>query len=374
MMTQQYGKLTLFVLICAMGLFMAASPAEARTKLVPLVDSFVIFVDHSGSMDFRHQETDVRKINMAKELIEKISARIPERLNYTGQLSTFGGGDRFNPYDKIWSGSFDNMTLVNASSTIAEMFEIYGRQTPLDQAFNLLGNDMNDLHGRTAVILLTDGENDMGPEMMANVEAFLGSSMGKELTLHVVSFARSPETDAADNMSGDEQEERMYAESLGNLSHGAVNANAVRLLNDEAALDTFVRSIFYKEVDDMTAVTLTVNFPDNSDVIPSNQMSVIDEAIDMLLKDTLPATVKRADKFTLDAQAAVIGHTDSNGDTRSNQGLSERRARAVTAYMVERGVPSHALITVGKGEMEPRYTNSTAKGRAMNRRAEIIIE
>lgn len=69
----------------------------------------------------------------------------------------------------------------------------------------------------------------------------------------------------------------------------------------------------------------------------------------------------------------VIGHTDSRGTEEYNQGLSERRAAAVKAYAVSRGVPSSRLITIGKGFAEPIADNATDEGRALNRRVEIVI-
>lgn len=69
----------------------------------------------------------------------------------------------------------------------------------------------------------------------------------------------------------------------------------------------------------------------------------------------------------------VIGHTDSDGSDSHNYGLSERRASSVKSYTVANGVSSSRLTTVGKGETEPIADNSTASGKAQNRRVEIVI-
>jgi OmpA-OmpF porin, OOP family len=67
----------------------------------------------------------------------------------------------------------------------------------------------------------------------------------------------------------------------------------------------------------------------------------------------------------------VGGHIDSVGSVSYNQGLSERRAEAVRAYLVSRGVSAGQLTTRGYSENSPVATNSTSEGRAMNRRVEI---
>jgi outer membrane protein OmpA-like peptidoglycan-associated protein len=70
---------------------------------------------------------------------------------------------------------------------------------------------------------------------------------------------------------------------------------------------------------------------------------------------------------------AVEGHTDSVGDDDKNMELSEKRAEAVRAYLVNAGVPADRITGSGKGEADPVATNKTAAGRQQNRRVELII-
>lgn len=68
----------------------------------------------------------------------------------------------------------------------------------------------------------------------------------------------------------------------------------------------------------------------------------------------------------------VEGHADSTGPERYNQGLSERRAKAVVKYLIEKvGIAPERLTAVGFGEAKPAYTNDTKDGRAKNRRVEF---
>ena len=68
-----------------------------------------------------------------------------------------------------------------------------------------------------------------------------------------------------------------------------------------------------------------------------------------------------------------IGHTDSVGNDAYNQRLSVRRAEAVKAYLVSRGIEANRVYTEGKGEKQPIADNKSSDGRAKNRRTEIEV-
>ena len=68
---------------------------------------------------------------------------------------------------------------------------------------------------------------------------------------------------------------------------------------------------------------------------------------------------------------SVEGHTDSDGSNAYNQKLSEDRANAVKAALVNRGIKADNLSTVGFGETKPVATNKTKAGKASNRRTEV---
>jgi outer membrane protein OmpA-like peptidoglycan-associated protein len=95
-------------------------------------------------------------------------------------------------------------------------------------------------------------------------------------------------------------------------------------------------------------------------------------AVEPLVQADLRAVARNLLEYP-DSTVAVIGHTDDTGSPEYNQGLSERRAQAVRAVLVQQGVAPVRVRAIGRGETLPVASNSTPEGRQQNRRVEIII-
>ncbi len=74
-----------------------------------------------------------------------------------------------------------------------------------------------------------------------------------------------------------------------------------------------------------------------------------------------------------DLRLEVDGHTDSVGSDTYNQDLSEKRAAATRDYLVQQGIPSASVTTMGFGKTQPIAPNTTAAGRQQNRRVEVVV-
>jgi outer membrane protein OmpA-like peptidoglycan-associated protein len=77
--------------------------------------------------------------------------------------------------------------------------------------------------------------------------------------------------------------------------------------------------------------------------------------------------------FLTESYVVVEGHTDNVGTAEFNQTLSEQRAAAVLQFLMDRGIDGSKLKSVGHGLTKPIADNSTAEGRAKNRRVELVI-
>jgi outer membrane protein OmpA-like peptidoglycan-associated protein len=95
----------------------------------------------------------------------------------------------------------------------------------------------------------------------------------------------------------------------------------------------------------------------------------------------LPAAQRRLEKVAKalqdsgpNTQIVVEGHTDSRGSPDYNLELSAQRAQQVRDFLVSRGIEPDRIRAQGLGLTRPVATNTTAEGRANNRRVEIVVE
>ena len=98
-----------------------------------------------------------------------------------------------------------------------------------------------------------------------------------------------------------------------------------------------------------------------SDLLPTAQLKLNDVATALTREDPLSKIV-------------VEGHTDSQGQPAYNQELSQRRAQVVRDYLVTRGMASDRIVAQGFGPTRTVADNSSAEGRANNRRVEIVVQ
>jgi len=102
-----------------------------------------------------------------------------------------------------------------------------------------------------------------------------------------------------------------------------------------------------------------VTFGSGNATLTANAKKILDGVAEQLLANP---------KVRIEIQ----GHTDSQGKPATNKDLSERRAKAVVAYLATKGVKMNRMRAVGYGQDVPIADNSTPDGRELNRRIEMI--
>ena len=112
---------------------------------------------------------------------------------------------------------------------------------------------------------------------------------------------------------------------------------------------------------EMAEIPTDVMFSSGSSELRPEAINVLAECAEMIRRDG-------------NKNMQVIGYTDSVVSSFYNVGLSKRRAEAITAWLVDQGgIPKEDLTTTGVGAAKPKASNATAKGRAQNRRVEVVM-
>jgi OmpA-OmpF porin, OOP family len=159
------------------------------------------------------------------------------------------------------------------------------------------------------------------------------------------------------------------AETTAVANDARARADAAQAQADSAYKSAALANNRINGLDDFDTIrTIPVLFKVNSSIIDATAKQTIDEA----------AAWAKEEKAKGNANGwlvQVVGFADTTGKTAKNRALSERRAQAVIQYLV--GVHNLDLRRLvqpfGYGDSKPVADNTTAEGRAKNRRVEIII-
>ena len=326
-------RTSLLTLALVMGLAGASQAAE----LVRKVDSFDLVVDQSGSMMMKMEGSKMTKAAGAKQVLTSVVEALPD-LGYQSSTHTVA------PASTVTAFNFFNRALMkDGLATLKTEGKIFGQLTPMGDGLNTLAGEYANMARPTAVVLASDGASNVGVDPVAEAAAIYNAQPG--LCFHIVSFA-------------DTKEGQAVLDKIAGLKDCSVSVKGADLLADQKALNQFVADVFYTEGVEDALVLHGVNFAFNSYALDAKAKGVLDEAASALKGKKVNITLE--------------GWTDSIGSDAYNMKLSQNRASAVKAYLVEQGVPASSINAIGMGKSF-KFDNATEEGRYLNRRVEFIF-
>jgi len=346
-------SLTVTSMVLALGL---ALPLVASAKMVKKVDNLIVFMDQSGSMAQAKAAAGHQKLDQAVDAVTRLDKVAPE-LGYTSSVALFA------PFKAVTSPATHKTGSLGSAA--AGFTPPFNHMTTMGDGLASIDPVVGKLSGKTALVLYTDGESNVGSDPVAAAKSLYGK-YGSNLCIHVVSYADSPEG-------------QQTIDAIRALSGCSVAVDG-KSLESDAAMAKFAKDVLY---DDVTPAPVAKPAPVvkpapkpapvvvAKEVITFNLLFGFDKSA---ITDEMVPVLEQA-KMILEEDSAVdfavAGHTDATGPEEYNQGLSERRAVSVKNWLVSNGVPASRLQTVGYGETRSKYDNGTKEGRKLNRRVEL---
>jgi outer membrane protein OmpA-like peptidoglycan-associated protein len=151
-----------------------------------------------------------------------------------------------------------------------------------------------------------------------------------------------------------EQEQNQLVQRAGALVRGLPVDNRIRVQPNEA--EALAETPGPEVLPEFPSLYF---MPDSTELVTASR-PILTEVVSLM---------RRYPALTLEA----AGHTDSAGEPEYNQALSVRRANDFIDLLVAAGIERERLIPVGFGERQPIAENTTASGRALNRRIELKV-
>lgn len=317
-----------------------------------------------GSLEFDTAYVDTAN-SAAKDIVVALSNDGPiEGFQKIAHVSLVDQQDnqRF-PVDVSISGKWLKLTILNnhGSDEYTELMEFraYGKQltnTPLPDVSGTYETNYNDFHLRQQGTSVTGcyeyDEGILNGGIEGRIMKFTWKETGQQGSAVMV-FSSDGEKffglwwyEGREDIQGDVWDGTKKSQEVGGCPHwgGGVQEQMT------AELLEYGRVRIYG-----------INFDYDSDVIRDESKPTLDKIVAMLNSEQTMELI-------------IEGHTDSDGSEEHNLLLSRKRAESVKSYLVSAGIDSARLFTKGYGESMPVTPNTTAIGKAQNRRVELVVK
>ncbi len=362
---------------------MQAEPEKMEPAFVPQqiastcyeqkTDNFLVLLDASGSMGEKYKGQT--KFKTAEQIVSRMNQTIPGAMNLNAAVITFGAGFSSDVTGTFGPGAYSKEGLESSLGKAS-----YGGYTPIGPAFSAGGGDKASMTGTNAVILVSDGKQNVGMDASKAAQE-VKNRFGDNVCFYTV-------------LVGDDPVGKELMDEIAQIGQCGFSTTADTIYSSEG-MANFVSSAFCSGEPPAPAPVVAAigdsdgdGVLDNVDRCPNTPKGATVNAqgcwayqgevlFDFDKYDIKPGAYPILDEALMvyemnpGIKVEVQGYTDSIGSEEYNLGLSERRAKAVEAYLESKGVDPDAISAKGYGEANPVAPNDTKEGRAKNRRVEF---
>ena len=357
--------LAIFLTACASKVMDVANPGSAMDlnqkvksgAYVQKVDNFLMILDASSSMSAAYIPFDTApdKFTVARDIAKLLNQTIPD-IKLEAGLRTFGP-------EATKSSLIYGMTAYTKDGmgkAIDSVKKVDGL-TPMSKALTAAIGDLEKTSGKIAVIVISDGENNIGDAVAAAKS--LKEKYGDRICIYTI-------------LVGEDEAGRKTMSDVAQAG-GCGFATDTPAVSSAAGMADFVEKVFLTpapmaaapapapvaapapapmKASETVSVTLQVNFDFDKAVVKPMYHDHLQLVADFL--KTYP-----------NITAEINGHTCSIGTDAYNMKLSQARANSVRKYLIDKfAIAPARLKAQGFGESQPLVSNDTNEGREQNRR------
>jgi OOP family OmpA-OmpF porin len=304
------------------------------------VDNFLVLLDASRSM--REDYNGEMKFCLAKAAAHALNDTIAG-LKLTGGLRLFGNLKVFSENTSLvcpmkdYSADDFGRCLDNLNPSF--------RSISLYKALMTAAGDIENLPGKTAIIIISDGVS-TGKAPTEEVR-ILEDRFGDKVCISTIGIAGNG--------------------GLNSISNDSKCGAAMSFENVNAAsgMEMFAEKVFLARKP-KPVVKEKIIIPDH--ILFDFDSTVIKPMFSLVLEEIAKILQQKSTKGLV-----IEGHTDSICTAEYNQLLSERRANVIKEFLVSKGLSASNLTAKGVGEQRPIADNTTKEGRKRNRRVELHV-
>ena len=331
-------------------------------EVVKVADNFIVLFDASGSMQDQYGYTGQKKVELAKQIYEARTARLPD-LDWNAGLYLYTPWKSFyemQPFNKeAYTDALDQLAAYQPSVSYKN------QPTPLGNAIKNLDPILAKLSGETVVFIFSDGQFTLSQPKIYPVAAARELASKYDVCFYIISSAQTPKSEKLVNdIAAVNTCSRVFSFDAV-LSRPEYTTSALYMVRDRAIVETELISVVVGiELDN-----LLFDFG-SADIRPEYH-------------DELSALAKFLEKKP-EAYVVIEGFADSTGDPEYNLYLSQRRAESVKNFLMQTeifsageanisAVAEKRLVTLWYGKDLPVASNDTAEGRQLNRRVRLTV-
>lgn len=318
------------------------SPQYLAGEVSSKVDGYVLLLDSSLSMNKKYE--GYVKFDVAKAFVENLNNTLPPIPADSG-LRTFGHAPQVssNKTELLYGMTEFNREGMNQG---VSQVTYPGGPTPMREAIQAAAADLQNIQGKKALIIVSDGEDLDDRPIKAAQE--MAAQMGDDICIYTVHV-------------GDDEDGMALMENLAQVTPCGFMVSALDVV-PAAQMAGYVSQIFlsgkdtglgyhepekketglgYHKPEQIERPLNNVHFKFDDYSVSTEGQRILDNKIKLLSENP-------------DIKLSIEGHTSAKGAEAYNQTLSEKRAASVKDYLVNKGISEDRLTAVGYGETRPK--------------------